>query len=163
MASARQVVFGSALLLGGIRLTFVLMRAVSPPTPPALIPMDPEAVSQREAQKGEARARLAQHLDASVLDLEAREALDLARGDASRSLRDLGREANAAGLGALGFQAFELDRALLHDARTTCSLDALRKLDAASSDLSPAARAPLAERLAIVHRHVKRTCELATL
>jgi hypothetical protein len=68
MTSTKQFLLGSALLLGGVRLTFVLIRAMTP----VIMPVDPEAISQREA------------------------------------------------------------------------------------------RAPLAERLAIIHRHVKRTCELAT-
>jgi hypothetical protein len=69
---------------------------------------------------------------------------------------------NRAGLTAVGREALDLEQALRQDARRTCSLGALKKLDAATSALTPEARASLGERLSIVERHVKRTCELAT-
>jgi hypothetical protein len=163
VSSTKTYLLGAALTLGAVRLFFVFARASSPPAPPVSVyPTNPEAVSEREARKGEQRARIAELLDASVMDIEEREKLDEARGDAQRALRDLAHEANVTGATKLALEAFELEQQLTRDARRICSLDALKKLDAASSALTPAARAALAERLAIVHRHVTRTCELAT-
>jgi hypothetical protein len=164
MSTTKRIIFGSALLLGLVRVAFVLVRLNARSSPSSsVIPMNPEAVSQREAQKGAQRAKLAELLDASEIALEDRDALDQARHDAMRVLRDLGREANAAGLRAVGYEAFELEQGLLHDARKTCSLGGSTKLDAASSALDPAARASFDDRLAVVRRHVGRTCELAML
>jgi hypothetical protein len=162
MASAKQYLLGSALVVGGVRLMLVFIRASTPPSY-AMTPQAAEEISQRAAQKSEQRAQLAELLEASVLDLEDREKLDQARGDASRTLRELATAANAAGATSLGFEAFELEQSLSRDARKTCALGAaMKKLDAASAALSPAMRTPLEERLALVHRHVMRTCELVT-
>lgn len=161
MSSGKQYAFGAALVVLGIRLALVCLRASSPPAH-AFAQPTPEEISQRETQRGERLAELARALDASVSDLEDREKLSRARGDATRALHSLGSEASGGGAPALGFEAFELERALLLDAKKTCATDALKKLDAASSAMTPSARATFAERLAIVHRHVNTACEVAT-
>lgn len=160
MSSVKKYVLGSALVLGAARLAFACIRMNTPHAP--VVAPSPEAISQREARRGEQRAQLAELLDASVEDMEAREKLDEARGDAQRALRDLGQEANRSGATKLGFASMELEQSLSRDARRVCSLDALKSVDEASSALTPAARAALADRLALAHRHVTRTCELAT-
>jgi hypothetical protein len=164
MSSAKQWVLGSALVLVAVRLAFACIR-MNTPHGAAVTPLgaaNAEAVSDREARRAEQTARIAELLEASVPAWEDRARLDEARGDASRALRDLAQEANRAGATKLGFAAMELEQSLALDARRTCSLDALKSVDAASSALTPAARTPLAERLAVVHRHVTHTCELAT-
>ena len=163
MSSTKQYLIGTTLLLVAVRLALLFFRVAARPPSPSVAPMprNAEEISERETRKAEQRARIAELLEASVLDMEDRAKLDEARGDAARALRDLASTANSAGATKVGFEALELERGLAVDARRTCSLDALKKLDAASSALSADARAPLAERLAITHRHVKRTCELA--
>lgn len=161
MSSTKQWVWGVILVLTAGRLAWACFRSTLPSSP-AVMAEGPEAVSDREARKSEERARFAEVLEASTLDLEAREKLDEARRDSGRALRDLSQEANRSGATKLGLAAMDLERELLKDARRTCSLDALKGVDEATSTLSPGARTALAERLSVVHRHVTRTCELAT-
>ena len=120
-------------------------------------------VSERDQRRAEQREQLARLLDASASDLELREKRDLARDEAVRALRDLAKEANAAGATKLGFEAQEADRALSRDAREACAAGVMKNVNAAAAGRTPAAREPLGERLSIVRRHVTRTCELAAL
>lgn len=160
MSPTKKLVFASALVLAAVRLTYACVRMNTAHV--GAVPAGAEAVSEREARKSEQLARVAELLEASVLDLDDRESLREARGDSTRALRELAREANTSGATKLGFAAQELEQSLARDARRTCSLDALKAVDEASSALPPAARSTLADRLALVHRHVTRTCELAT-
>jgi hypothetical protein len=160
MTSTKRFIFGGALVLGLARLALFLVRINTPRA--QFVAPNPEEVSQRNAEKGEQRVLIAKRLDASEIDVEDRQKLDEAKGDAMRVLREVAGEASRAGQPAVSREALALEQALLHDARTTCSLGALKKLDAVTSALSPDARAPFTERLSVVERHVKRTCELAT-
>jgi hypothetical protein len=162
MSSAKRYILGTTLLVGGIRLALLLVRSMTP-NAAMVLPTDPEAVSQREARKGEQRATVAQMLDASVVDVEDWQKLDEAKGDARRALRELGREASAAGAPELGRAASAFEQSFSDDARRACSLDGPKKLEAAISALSPASRSALGERVEITLRHVHRACELAML
>jgi Spy/CpxP family protein refolding chaperone len=162
VSPAKKYFLAAVLTLGAVRLFFAFLRATNPSPPRAVYPTNPAAVSEREARKGEQRARIAELLEASVMDMEDREKLDEAKGDARRALRELAHEANTAGSTRVGLEALELEQQIARDARRICSLDAMKKLDAALSALTPEARGAFGERLAIAHRHVSRTCELAT-
>ena len=158
---------GGALVVLGIRLTIFFLRANARHQPSFVVdpssPGSPEERTEREARKGEQVVVVATMLDASVREVAARMDIAQARGDASRSLRNLAHDAAAAGAQPVAYQALELDPALaLPTARSTCSLGALKGLDAAVAAASPDLREKMSELLAISRRHVERSCELLT-